>query len=232
VEQPVDVAGVEGVAAAAAVHELDRVRPRPQPHALADDHRPIAAEGDDGGSGAHAAERLGLAQRVALAGDQLGLVVVRQEDIDVRQQAVEAAEVVGRPRRHHVEDGPRAGPARRGEHGNQLVLAQLVHEEVAAEVQHLAALDPFEGNVGGAEGGVGAEGVDEAAVLAGHVDNEGLAGVQSGRKAQRRHVEAVAAQHVGDDAAGGVLADAADHRRRHAHLGQIDRDVGRTAADG
>jgi hypothetical protein len=73
--------------------------------------------------------------------------------------------------------------------------------------------------------------VDEAAVLADDVDDEGLAGVELRADEQPGEVEAVVAEHVGDGPSAGVAADPADDRGGHLHLRQVHGDVGRATAD-
>jgi hypothetical protein len=74
--------------------------------------------------------------------------------------------------------------------------------------------------------------MDEAPVLPLHVDDERLAGVEPGTHLHARGVHAALAQHLGDDPAEHVVADAADHRGGHPQLDQVHRHVGGTAADG
>ena len=84
-EQADDVAGVEGVAAAGAVDERDRDRRRAGPRSVVGDRddAPLAP-GDHDPSRPQLVEDQGLADRVGLAQDQLGLVGVGDEDVGVR----------------------------------------------------------------------------------------------------------------------------------------------------
>ena len=59
---------------------------------------PALAPGDHHPAGTHVAEGQGLADRVGLAQDQLGLVGVGDEDVGVRQDDLERLEIVARAR--------------------------------------------------------------------------------------------------------------------------------------
>src|SRR5581483_4357062 len=85
-EQAANIAGREGVAAAGAVHEGDSKSIGTQllPAVYINDSS-TAERNDDSGS-AQAVKNFRLAQRVLFAADQLGLVIVRQEDVCVWQQ--------------------------------------------------------------------------------------------------------------------------------------------------
>ena len=92
VQQAVDVAGVEGVAAAAAVHERHGIRRRPAAAARrCTSTEPSPPSVTMTVPAPRRWKNSACANRVLLAGDQLRLVVVRQEHIDVRQQPFEAA---------------------------------------------------------------------------------------------------------------------------------------------
>ena len=66
VEQAGDIAGVEGVAAARRVDEIDRVCPEPEPMLGGYGDRAELAPGDDDAPGAHFVERERLTNRVVL----------------------------------------------------------------------------------------------------------------------------------------------------------------------
>src|SRR5262249_33456143 len=120
----------------------------------------------------------------------------------------------------------------RGEDLGELVGADVLHQQVAAQVEHAAAGNAIERNVPGAEFGVGAEDVNEAAVLPRPVDDHRLAGLGRVAVPDQRDVHARFPQQSGDDTTEDIAADAADHGGRDTHLGEIDGGVGRTAADG
>ena len=150
----------------------------------------------------------------------------------MRQYLFQSRQIIGRSRRHHVEDSLRTGSSRGGEHRDQFVRLHAVHEQIAAQVQNAALRHALQRNVGGAESGVGAEGVDKTTILTGHVDDKRLAGVQIRADLQGGDIDLALAEHVGEDAAKHIATDTPHHRRRHAQLDQIDGDVGGAAADG
>ena len=64
---------------------------------------PVLAPRDHHPSRTHVVKCEGLAHRVALAQDQLGLVGVGNEDVGVGQDDLERFEIVARAGRRHVE---------------------------------------------------------------------------------------------------------------------------------
>ena len=85
---------------------LQPVGDRDDPVLAARDHHPART---------HVVERQGLADRVGLAQDQLGLVGVGNEDVGMGEDDLERFEIVARAGCGHVEQGHRArlrGPAR------------------------------------------------------------------------------------------------------------------------
>src|SRR5205085_3670144 len=83
-EQAANIAGVERVAAAAAVHQGHGVNACTQADPVVYQDCPVASHGDDGGSRAESAKKLRLAHRISLTANQLRLMIVRKKDIDVR----------------------------------------------------------------------------------------------------------------------------------------------------
>ena len=148
----------------------------------------MLAPGDDHPPRAHVVERAGLADRVGLAQDQGGLVGVGQEDVGLGQDGPELAQVVARPGRGHVEHGDRPRPprpartARRGRRRRGRAGSGSRRRRGPAAGGSSSGVE-----VGGREALVGAEGVDEAAVLPLHVDDQRLArGQRRGRRRARR----------------------------------------------
>ena len=76
----------------------------------------------------------------------------------------------------------------------------------------------FQRNIRSAEDGIGTKGVDEAPVLAGHIDDHRLAGVSPIGGLDSRGIDAVFSQHVSDDPAKEVAADPAHNRGGDSHL--------------
>ena len=175
-DQAGDVAGVEGVAAAGPVDVGDRVGAEAGPEGVGDDDRALAAPGDDDPAGPQVAEGEGLAGGVGLAQDQGRLVGVGQEDVDVREDRAEQREVVAGPGRGDVEDRDRpAGPGP-GEPLGEGLRVEPRQDQEAADVDDLRPRRQRGVEVLGREPLVGAEGVDEPAVLPLDVDDQALAG--------------------------------------------------------
>ena len=78
-------------------------------------------------------------------------MIVRQKDIDVRQQRFQPRQIIARP--GVTTSSTVLAPARRAvaNTGGQRFRLQFVHQKIAAEVQHLAMLDAIERNVGRAK---------------------------------------------------------------------------------
>ena len=76
-----------------------------------------------------------------------------------------------------------------GEHRNQLFLRDRGQNEIAAEVQHLDLIQHFERNVGRPEIAIGAERVDEAAILPLHIDDECWLVSAVGAGLEARHLD-------------------------------------------
>ena len=177
-EQADDVAGVEGVAAAGAVDERDRDRcrartcrrvgDRDDARLAARDHHPARAQ---------VVEGQGLAHRVGLAQDQLGLVGVGNEDVGVGQDDLERLEIVARarasPRRARSPCRPARARANRSASSRGVEVGQ---DQEIADVQHARRLLEHGVEIGGDEARVGADAVDEPPVLAPDVDDQRLAG--------------------------------------------------------
>src|SRR5439155_22456740 len=115
---------------------------------------------------------------------------------------------------------------------HELFLHDLRHEQVAAQIKYADLPQRIAGDIGGAELAVGAEGMNEPAILTRHVDDERLARVGARRGLHEGHIDPGPLQHVGDDAPEDVVADASDYGSRHAHLDEIDGRVGGAPADG
>ena len=226
-----DVAGVEGVAAPRAVDEGDGVGPEPRLEAVRDDHRAAIAAGDDDPAGPHGAEGLGLADRVALAEDQGRLVGVGEEDVGLGEDRTEVLQVVGGAGRGDVEHRDRASTAGEAEAFGEGLGLDAREDQVAAEVDDPGVAVEQGVEVGGGQGPVRAEGMDEAAVLALDVDDEGLARSPTRVDAEETDVDAPVSQGVGHESAEDVVADPAADRRGDAELGQGHRGVRGAAAD-
>ncbi len=110
-------------------------------------------------------------------------------------------------------------------------MAHVVHQEIAAEVEYRAAGDPIERDVGRGEFGVGAERVDEAAILPGDVDDQRLAGVARRTDLQGRRIDLVLAQGVGYHASEYIAADPPDDVGTHVHFAQVNGDISGASAD-
>ena len=159
-------------------------------------------------------------------------MIIRKKDIDVRQHRLEPRQVVSWPRRDHVQHRPGPRLPCGLEDRRQVLRPHLGENQVAAQVEHAAALDLFKRNVRGTELSVGAERVDEPPVLPGDVDDQRLAGSGALADLDAGDIDAVFAQHVGHDPSENIAAHPANDGRTHLHLGQIHRGVGCTAADG
>ena len=112
----------------------------------------------------------------------------------------------------------------------ELVLPQGGQHEEAADVEHVGRSCECGREVGGAERGVRAEGVDEPAVFSGHRDDHRLRGVEPVRVADAGDVEAGRAQLVLDERAEVVVSHLRDDRGSHAEPRERDRGVRGTAA--
>ena len=173
----------------------------------------------------------GLANRVVLAEDERRLVGVGDEDVGVGQDRAERLEVVARPGGGHVEEGDRAGLPRPGEALGQAVGVELGEDQEVADVQHPRRRIEDLVEVGGGEVEVGADGVDESAVLAADVDDQGLAGLTLGVDRSAVDIHAVGHERLGGEPAEDVVAHAGTDRHADAQPRQVDRRVGRPAAD-
>ena len=97
----------------------------------------MLAPGHDDPPRPQVAEGQGLADRVGLAEDQGRLVGVGQEDVDVRQDRAERAEIVAGPGRGDVEDRRRPGDPGPGEPLGEGLGVEPRQDQEAADVDDL-----------------------------------------------------------------------------------------------
>ena len=147
------------------------------------------------------------------------------------QDGAERLEVIARPGRGDVQKGDRAGFPRQGEPLGQAGGVELGKDQEIADVQD--AWRRAEGlvQVGRGEIKVGAGGVDEPAVLAPDVEDQGLAGRPPRADFQGLDVHSVGDEGLGGEPAQDVVADPGTDRDGRSQPRQVDGGVGRPAAD-
>ena len=109
---------------------------------------------------------------------------------------------------------------------------EVGQDQEIADVEHARGLGEHGVEVLGDESSVGPHGVDEAAILAPHVDDQGLAG----RLAWRPIFSAEQStpwrtERLGGETSEDVVADPGTDRRADPQPGEVDGRVGRPAAD-
>ena len=87
----------------------------------------------------HLVEDPGLADRVGLAQDQLGLVGVGNEDVGVRQHDLQTAEIIAGAGRRHVEQRDRARRRATANRSASSWRIELGQDQEIADVQHAGA---------------------------------------------------------------------------------------------
>ncbi len=178
-----------------------------------------------------AQQPLGLANRLALAGEQAGFVIVGQKYVSVGQHWREAAPIVGRLGHHHVQHGGHAGCTCLTKEIGQAGGFKSGHHQIASDVKHFALAHQIDRDALRREKIVGRGSMNETTIFAGHVDDQRGAGVGA---VERDHVAGVGArlgQRIGKKLPKRIAPHAAQHAHRHAQPGQIGGDIRRAAAD-
>ena len=162
---------------------------------------------------------------VALTGEDPRLIVVRQEVVDHRQELCEVATPVEPLGNDHGHDGDDARPIAECEQVDELVDLDARHDEEAAEIEDAEPAQPFAPDVADVELRIGAEGVEEATILASDEQNDSLAGRETIGLDDAGAVDAMRPQRGERRLGGGVVTDAARNRSGDALAGDIDRDI-------
>ena len=175
--------------------------------------RAPSAACDDCGLRACFRQRRRLFDGVVLSREQSGLVVVRQEIVDHRQEPRQILVLLERLGRGHSDDADDARAAAEAEEIDEFAGLDPGQEEQSAEIEDAEPRQPFAANVGDGQIGVRAEGVNEAAVLPLHQKDHRLARREIGFD-DALAIDAVGAQGGERNLRRRIPPDAADHLRR------------------